>query len=138
MRIGLIVQAVAMTVAVLGAYYWALHLFAGHLQTARTIAFATLVLSELWRAFTARSDRHSIFRIGIASNKWMLLAVASSLMFLLLIIYVPFLRPVFDTVALTGVQWLRLLPFTLVAAIAAEITKTFLRNRERSRFTTEA
>lgn len=134
MRIGLLVQAVVMTVAVLASYLWALDRYPGDLETARTIAFATLVLSELWRAFTARSDRHSIFSVGLGSNRWMLAAVASSLAFLLLIIYVPFVRPVFDTAAIGAIDWLQLLPFTLLASIAAEITKIGLRRRSRAYF----
>jgi len=134
MRIGLLVQAVVMTIAVLASYLWALERYPGDLATARTIAFSTLVLSELWRAFTARSDRHSIFSIGMGTNRWMLAAVASSLAFLLLIIYVPFVRPAFDTAAIGVMDWLQLLPFTLLASIAAEITKTGLRRRSRAYF----
>ncbi|MFW5884407.1 MAG: cation-translocating P-type ATPase, partial [bacterium] len=134
MRIGLLVQAVVMTVAVLASYLWALERYPGDLESARTIAFATLVLSELWRAFTARSDRHSLFSVGLGTNRWMLAAVASSLAFLLAIIYVPFVRPVFDTAALGVIDWLQLLPFTLAAAVAAEITKSGLRRRSRAYF----
>jgi hypothetical protein len=64
----------------------------------------------------------------------MLLAVASSLAFLLLIIYIPFLHPVFDTTTLGAIDWLELLPFTFLAAIAAEVTKIGLRRRARSSF----
>ncbi|MFW5689959.1 MAG: cation transporting ATPase C-terminal domain-containing protein, partial [Spirochaetota bacterium] len=53
---------------------------------------------------------------------------------LLVIVYVPFLRPIFDTSRLALVDWLQLLPFTALAAIAAEITKIGLRRRARSSF----
>jgi Ca2+-transporting ATPase len=131
---GLVVQAVVMTAAVLVSYLLALQRYPGDVQTARTIAFATLVCSELWRAFTSRSERHSVFRIGVFSNRWMLLAVASSLFFLLLIVYLPFLQNVFNIRPIQVGDWLRLLPFTFAAAIAAEITKIFLRRKERSYF----
>ncbi len=129
---GLIVQAVVMTAAVLGSYLLALQRYPGDIQTARTIAFATLVCSELWRAFTARSERYSVFKTGLFSNRWMLAAVASSLFFLLLIIYLPFLQNVFNIRSLLIGDWLRLLPFTFAAALAAEITKFFLRRKKRS------
>ncbi len=134
MRIGLLVQAIAMTVAVLGVYLIARNRYPDQVMIARGIAFATLVLSELWRAFTARSERYSIFQIGPASNRWMLVAVASSLLLLVGVIYLPFLHPVFDTTFLSLEHWLLLLPFTLVAAVAAEITKIFLRRKARSAF----
>ncbi|MFW6289237.1 MAG: cation transporting ATPase C-terminal domain-containing protein, partial [Spirochaetota bacterium] len=134
MRIGILVQAIVMTIAVLGVYLLALEQYPDDLPVARTMAFSTLVLSELWRAFTARSERLSIFRIGLVSNRWMLAAVASSVVFLLAVVYVPFLRPAFDTAALGLADWLELLPFTLAAAIAAEVTKIGLRRRSRSYF----
>ena len=134
MRLGLIVQAVVMTAAVLGSFLVALYVFNEGTETARTIAFTTLVLSELWRAFTSRSDRHSLFRIGAFGNRWMLAAVGSSIVFLLVVLYVPFLLPVFNTVPLNVSQWLRLLPFTALAAVAAEITKIFLRRQAYAAF----
>jgi hypothetical protein len=42
-------------------------------------------------------------------------------------VYVPFLRPFFDTVALSLNDWLLMIPFILMASIAAEITKVYLR-----------
>jgi Ca2+-transporting ATPase len=134
MLIGVAVQAVVMTVAVLGAY-----LFAGahphadindpSLPRWQTVAFTTLVLSELLRAFTARSEYLSLFKIGVFSNKWMLGAVSLSLVMVLAAIYVPFLQTVFGTVPLSLSEWLWILPFALLASIAAEVTKPFLRRR---------
>jgi P-type Ca2+ transporter type 2C len=136
MMIGIAVQAVVMTVAVLGAY-----LFAGAFPRAdveetvlkgwQTVAFATLTVSELLRAFTARSERISVFKIGLFSNKWMLGAVGLSLTLVLLTIYVPALQTVFGTVPLTLRDWAWILPFALLASIAAELTKIYLRARAK-------
>jgi Ca2+-transporting ATPase len=54
-------------------------------------------------------------------------AVGSSLFLVLITVYVPFLRPFFDTVPLGLSDWLTMLPFTLAAPVAAEIVKVFLR-----------
>jgi Ca2+-transporting ATPase len=59
----------------------------------------------------------------------MVWATASSFLLLLLVMYVPFLQPVFDTVPLGLSDWLVMLPFMLVASIAAEITKLYLRRK---------
>jgi P-type Ca2+ transporter type 2C len=136
MMIGIAVQAVVMTVAVLGAY-----LMAGAYPRAdvgeivlkrwQTVAFATLTVSELLRAFTARSERISVFKIGLLSNRWMVGAVGLSLTLVLLAIYVPGLRTVFGTVPLTLSEWLWILPFALLASIAAEVTKIYLRARAK-------
>jgi len=129
MRLGIVVQGIAMTAAILASFVYGLRAFPGHLEGAQTVAFATLVLSELLRAFTSRSEHYSVFSIGVASNRWMVLAVGSSLLLLLAVVYVPFLQPVFSTVPLGASHWLSILPFAFVAPAAAEITKIFLRRR---------
>ena len=95
------------------------------------MAFVTLSFSELLRAFTARSERYPIYSIGLFSNRWMVLAVSSSLLLLLATVYVPFLQPVFDTVALGLTEWSIILPLILVPAFVAEITKYVLGLRNR-------
>ena len=95
------------------------------------MAFVTISFSELLRAFTARSERYPIYSIGLFSNRWMVLAVSSSLLLLLATVYVPFLQPVFDTVALGLTEWSIILPLILVPALVAEITKYVLGLRER-------
>jgi Ca2+-transporting ATPase len=127
MQIGTAVQAVVMTAAVLGAYYWALQIYPQQVERAQTIAFVTLCMSELLRAFTARSEHFGIFTIGVFSNKWMLWADGSSALIVLAAVYVPFLQPFFDTVTLSLSDWLLMIPFILLASVAAEITKIYLR-----------
>ena len=82
-------------------FYLALQRYPGQLEAAQTIAFVTLCSSELIRAFTARSEYHSVFSIGVFSNRWMVWAVGVSFLLVLMVVYVPFLRPFFDTVPLS-------------------------------------
>ena len=74
MLVGIIVISLVDTFAVLAAFILALYRFPGHVEAAQTVAFATLVCSELLRAFTSRSEYHSVFSIGPFSNRWMVLA----------------------------------------------------------------
>ena len=150
MRTGMIVQAFAQTGAVLTAFVLGLvwHLEAGaavpegmsalayvlqhdwsgvDVQTAETMAFVTLSLCELFRAYTVRSERTSIFKLGIFSNKWMQYAVGLSIALLLLVVNVPFLQPIFNTHFLAGTEWLVVLGLAIIPAITEEITKFFLR-----------
>ncbi len=129
MRAGILVQAIVMTAAVLGAFVYGLNRFPGHLEAAQTVAFATLVVSELLRAFTARSEFYAITKIGVFTNRWMVWAVLSSLLLLIAVIYVPFLQDFFGTVPLSLQDWLAISPLMLLASIAAEITKAVLRRR---------
>jgi Ca2+-transporting ATPase len=130
MRLGIIVQTVAITSVTLGAYLLGLRLWPawhGFLnETAATMAFITLSFSELLRAFTARSERYPVFKIGIFKNRTMNIAVLVSAALLLAVLYVPFLQPVFSTVPLAWEHWRVLLPLLFVPSVAAEVTKAFV------------
>jgi P-type Ca2+ transporter type 2C len=124
MLVGIAVQTVAITSAVLIAFRIGIAVSETH---ARTMAFATLAISELLRAYTARSERYSLWAIGPFTNKWMQWAVLTSLLVLIAIIYVPFLDPVFQTTSLTVSDWLIMLPLILLPSAAAEANKWVLR-----------
>ena len=129
MAIGIGVVAAVDAVAILLAFYFGLQRYPGHLEAAQTIAFVTLCTSELIRAYTARSEYHSVFSIGVFSNKWMNLAVLASFVLVLSVVYVPFLRPFFDTVPLTANDWLFMFPFFFASPIAMELLKVYFRGR---------
>ncbi|SHI70944.1 Ca2+-transporting ATPase [Thermoclostridium caenicola] len=82
------------------------HTMSGSLATARTAALVTLVLSQLIHVFECKSENKSLFEIPLLSNKYLILAVLSSLLLLLGIIYLPFLSAIFGTSALTVNEWL--------------------------------
>jgi len=77
-----------------------------------------------------RSERMSVFQIGVFSNKYMQYAVGSSIILLLLVTNVPFLQPIFNTHFLTLEQWLTVFGLALIPAVAEEITKTYLRTQK--------
>jgi Ca2+-transporting ATPase len=152
MMLGMVIQTIAQTAAVLTAFALGLiwHLEAGALmagnpliyllqhdwrgvdvQTAETMAFVTLSLCELFRAYTVRSERASIFQIGVFSNRYMQYAVGLSIALLLLVCGVPFLQPIFNTHFLQASEWAIVVGLALIPATAEEITKFFLR-RSRS------
>lgn len=82
------------------------------LATCRTIALCTLVMSQLLHVFECRSERHSIFEINVLSNIYLLGAVLVSITMICGILYIPFLRGVFNTVALNLGQWLLVIFFS--------------------------
>jgi len=152
MRLGIIIQTIAQTGAVLGAFmlglYWHLgaqipaganaffyllqHDWTGiDVQTAETMAFVTLSLCELFRAYTVRSERASIFTLGVFSNKYMQYAVGLSIFLLLLVTGVPFLQPIFNTHFLSFAEWAVVLGLALIPAASEELTKFYLRTTER-------
>ncbi len=124
---GIIIQSIAITSATLLSFWIGLRWFPDNLKAAQTMAFATLSISELFRAYTSRSERYSLLSIGVFSNKWMQWAVLASLIIVLTIIYVPFLDPIFDTAFLGLREWLVIAPLVLVPFVTAEAHKFFLR-----------
>ena len=87
-------------------------LFAMDLATCRTISLCTLVMSQLLHVFECRSERHSIFEIKIFSNPYLLGAVCVSVIMICSILYIPFLKSVFNTVSLNLDQWALVLFFS--------------------------
>ena len=98
-----------------------------NVRTAETMAFITLSLCELFRAYTVRSERASLFTIGIFSNKWMQYAVGASILLLLLVCTVPFLQTIFNTNFMSLREWVVVLGLALIPAVSEEITKLFSR-----------
>ncbi len=120
---GIVVQTIAITVAVLIAFFVGLRWGNGHQELAHTMAFVTLSASELLRAYTARSERVPLFRLGLFTNRFMQYAVLASFVLMLAAVYVPFLRPVFDTVPLGAREWLLIAPLFFIPAVVAEVNK---------------
>ena len=133
MLIGIIAIPIADVIAVLGAFVWALNRYPGDTAAAQTVAFATLICSELLRAYTSRSENYSVFSTNPFSNRWLVMATGLSFVLLLASIYLPFLSPVFDTVPLTLNDWLRMVPFMLIAPMVAELVKASFRWRTARR-----
>ncbi len=129
MLTGISIQTVAITAVTLGAYWFGLRNFP---EMAPTMAFVTLSFSELLRAFTARSERVPILKVGLFTNKVMNWAILSSLVLLMAVVYLPFLQGIFDTQPLGWIQWRVILPLLLGPSIAAELTKVIFGRRKRS------
>jgi Ca2+-transporting ATPase len=100
-------------------------------RTAETMAFVTLSLCELFRAYTVRSERLSVFQIGVFSNRNMQFAVALSLGMLFLVVNVSFLQPIFNTQFLTLKEWLVVIGLAMIPAVSEELTKVYLRWKDR-------
>lgn len=130
MKVRIALQSLFMMVSVLGAFIYALS--SKDINHARTYAFTTLIFSELLRAYTSRSETTSVFKIGLCSNKYMVAGTLISFILLIIVIYIPFLRSIFDTVFLTWQDWYIIFGFGVIPAITGEITKLIHRNKKPS------
>ncbi|KAI9348771.1 PMR1-type calcium-transporting P-type ATPase [Zopfochytrium polystomum] len=89
-------SAVVIVIGTLSVFY---HEISGHGVTARatTMTFTCFVFFDMFNAAACRSMTHSVFAIGVFSNKMFNLAVGACVLGQLAVVYVPFLRSVFLT-----------------------------------------
>ncbi|MEG6615196.1 calcium-transporting P-type ATPase, PMR1-type [Peptococcaceae bacterium 1198_IL3148] len=97
-------------------------LFWGDEALARTMAFNTLVFFQLFYVFICRSEHHSLLEIGLFSNPFLLAAVAISTTLQLMVVYLPFLQPVFKTVPLEPMHWLVVLAISFTPPFLSTVT----------------
>ncbi|MDV4149321.1 cation-translocating P-type ATPase [Clostridium sp. AL.422] len=91
-------------------------------NVASTMAFATLCLARLFHGFNCRGDK-SIFSIGLFSNRYSWLAFGAGLLFLNLVLFVPFLKRLFEVATLTGSQIGYIYLFAFIPTVLIQIFK---------------
>ncbi|MDD2751708.1 MAG: cation-translocating P-type ATPase C-terminal domain-containing protein, partial [Candidatus Omnitrophica bacterium] len=129
------------TAAVLGAYYMVL--YAGgwrpgvqlepndttftnplHLKAMTTLYFGIVVM-QIANIFACRSERYSVFKIGLFNNKLILWGIVFELALASLIVYVPFLQKIFSTAAIGWREWVVLFIFMIIIFWLEELRKRF-------------
>lgn len=123
MRIGIALQAAAISISVITVYRMGLAMFPGHVEGARTMAFATLILAELLRSYSNRSEHFTLWHIGIFSNMTLVYATLVSFALMIVVLYVPFMQTLFHTITLGVDQWIRILPAAFIPLIVGEVYK---------------
>lgn len=78
---------------------------AGNMRYAQTMAFTTLMFSQMFNAFSSRSDEQSAFAY-LFRNHWLYLAVGISIALHVAVIYVPGMQEAFSTVPISFADWL--------------------------------
>lgn len=119
---GFLIGAIMITAFYIGTYA------NGSLEQGRTMAFATLSLSQLFHVFNFRSVRNSIFERGLAVNKLLIGASIFSGLIQFAVMLVPAFRPIFRVVPLDFSHWLIVIVFAIATVPLVEIWKlVFLR-----------
>lgn len=132
-------MGIFMAVVLISLFYWKLK-SAGIswsdpdpvlLAKAQTEMLCTIVLFELFTAFACRSEIHSLFKVGVFTNKWLIYACLSSVALLMVVMYIPFLQGPFDVVPLGWKDWLLILPILLTGFVALELLKLIQRKMSK-------
>ncbi|MGC9360506.1 MAG: cation-translocating P-type ATPase, partial [Anaerolineae bacterium] len=104
-----------------------------HLEGAiwHTMVFTTLCLAQMGNALATRSDRLTVWQLGIGTNPALLGAIALTILLQIAVIYVPFMQDIFGTTALSWQQFLFSLVLSAVVLIAVELVKWIRQLLER-------
>jgi len=88
------------------------------LPEARTAALNLFVVVEAFYLFSCRSLTRSAWRIGLFTNRWLIVGVATQAVAQLAITYLPAMNTVFQTAPLDGGAWLRIFGIALLVSLA--------------------
>ena len=116
----IIFRGVLLSICTLSVFWSVLH-FTSDITLARSSAFVTLVLTQLTHVFECKSEKRTLFEINIFNNIYLVMAVLCSLCMILSVIYLPFLRPVFKTAALTWDEWTLVAGFCAIGPVVSSI-----------------
>ena len=75
------------------------------IEEARTLAFCAIVAFEWLMAFSARSDEHTVFKLGVFRNRALVISIGLAVLLQIAVVYVPFLQIALDTFPLTLRDW---------------------------------
>lgn len=116
-------QSIAISGASLLAFKWGLKIYPDDISKSRTIVFTTLVLAELLRAYSSRSQKYTLFKLGFFTNRNLVSSTLFSFSLILLVLYVPFLQPIFHTFSLGITDWKVIGLYALIPFIVGELDK---------------
>jgi P-type Ca2+ transporter type 2C len=119
--------------ATLSVFAWALH--SGDLATARSLAFATLVFGELFRAFAARSTTDIFWSVGAFTNLRLLGVVLASSLVQIAVHTARVTQTFFQVVPLSGAEWVLAFAVGLGPVTVLEVEKLVrraIRNHRRT------
>ena len=121
---------IILTISALSVFSW-FYFAKGNLIHAQTATFVMIAISELYRSFSCRSTIYPITKLGFFNNKYLILAVVSSLSILFLGMFVPALRRLFDIVQLGIIEILVLFAVASIGTITIELHKHFMTRTEQ-------
>lgn len=100
-------------------------------QAATAMALAAVVTTQIGNLFAQRTERISVFRIGLLSNRLVWTGIATEIALLAAIVYVRPFQQLIGTAAFPLGNWLFLFAWTPSLLVIDELRKVMVRRRER-------
>ncbi|MGB8367299.1 MAG: HAD-IC family P-type ATPase, partial [Candidatus Babeliales bacterium] len=111
----------------IGGLYVFLHYYQSGVEHARTMTLLVLAMFQWFNAWNCRSATKSIFQIGFFANKWLILATVFVLSLQFVILYIPTMQNLFNTVPLSWHDWGVIIAISSPILFLEEIRKAFVR-----------
>jgi Ca2+-transporting ATPase len=115
-----------MGLVTLGIQVWAIN---NNNAKAQTMAFSVLCFSQMGHALAIKSDKDSIFKSGLFSNKPMIFAISLGILFQMMIIYIPALNKIFKTEALSFTELALTIAASSIVFLAVEFGKNIRKRK---------
>ena len=108
----------------LGAFSYSLYGLHQELDQARTVVFTVMVVAQLVHVFNCRSERLSLFQLGVGTNRALMWTFLLSLVVQVAVLTIPEVAPIFKVAPLPIEDWvlmgtMGILPFLIMEAIKA-------------------
>lgn len=113
-------EGLLIAIATLTAFH--IGLSTGDAMVASTMAFSTLCLARLFHGFNARSQ-HSIFKVGLFTNKYIWFAVILGIVLLHLVLLLPPLMGIFEIATLNSSQFMSIYGLSLLPLVIIQLYK---------------
>ena len=98
---------------------------------ARTMSFALIVFFELFFAFSCRSFRHNIHKLGFLSNKLLIYSLLGEISLIIFIMNYAPIQEIFELVPLAFSDWIIVISLATTGLIYSEIIKWFSKDKDR-------
>lgn len=102
------------------------------LTHARTMAFITLSISQLFHSFNLRNQKKSIFQVGLTTNKYLLGALGVGVLIQIALVYIPFLQKIFGIYLLSFNDWVFIILISLIPVVVNEVVKLVRRMLDKN------
>ena len=96
-------------------------------RQATTMTLAAIVFCQIGMVLNCRTENASVFKIGLFSNRRILLGMVVEIIIIAALSYVPFLQGVFGTAPIGPLDWLFLAVLPAFVLLVEELRKWFTR-----------
>jgi cation-transporting ATPase F len=115
-------------VGAFGLFEWELA-HGASVEAARTVAVNTVIMVEIFYLLNCRSLTHSMFRIGVFSNRWVIVGIVVMVLLQLLFTYAPFMNAVLSSAPISAGAWARVVAVGFAGYLLVELEKWLRRRR---------